>query len=262
MVLTQPQPRVAGLAINLAAAGHEATTLGFQRIVERVGEPKTLWQLRTLNEADWIIPVSPNAVDALASFLNADASVLTSQVALIGPGSLERWQQAIPANRWISASTAPLLPRSNAFDGSSLMSEPEFNSSAGKRIVIIQAGERRPLWADELVKNGAHVEVVAAYRVESMLPTSDEALQLVSWLSEKRQSNNPIILASSVVIAAACTTWIRRSLPVDWQIVLEDCLWLANHSKVEQSLLRAGWRRVRTITPGERGLLDALESLA
>ena len=262
VVLTQPQPRVAGLAINLSAARHEVATLSFQRIVERTGEPQVARQLRALEHADWIIPVSPNAVEVLAGHLSSRTTTLTAQVALIGPGSLERWQHSIATGLWLGQAPQPLLPRSGTYDAAALIAEPQLQSVSGKRIAIIQAAERRASWADELLKRGAKVTVIAAYSVESIVPTSDEALQLIAWLGDSRKADSPIMLASSVAIADVCSSWLRHSLPMNWQHAMEQCLWLVNHPKIEEFLKRAAWARVKTIMPGERGLLEALESLA
>lgn len=262
VVLTQPQPRVTGLAANLGAAGHEVATLSFQRVVERTGEPRVARQLLELDSADWIIPVSPNAVEVLAAFLSTQAATLTAQIALIGPGSLERWQQSVASAARLDEMPQPLLPRSGTYDAAALISEPPLQAVSGKRVVIIQAGERRASWADELLKRGAKVTVIAAYSVEAIAPTSDEALHLISWLNDTGKADFPIMLASSVAIADVCSSWLRHSLPVDWQHAIGQCLWLVNHPRIEKFLRREGWEQVKTIVPGERGLLEALESLS
>ncbi len=282
MVLTQPWPRVAGLAATLNAAGHEVATLGFQKIINRVGEAQIRRQLCRLVNADWIIPVSPSAVDALAAYFEIEPCLVTARVALIGPGSLERWREVIEPTQFVSKVFDPLIPRSMRYDALSLMCEPEFAAIAGQRVIILAGSQRRAPWADQLLARGARTEVIAAYQVESITPSSDEALQLIAWLGDHRDrtaneirsgassatplprtgaSGAPVMLASSVAIAQACDTWIRQSLPPEWQVALEQCCWLANHQNVALALQAAGWRRVLTILPGERGLLDALESL-
>ncbi len=241
--------------------------LGFQRTIERTGEPRVRRQLRELSQlsaGDWIIPVSPSAIDSLAAFMQREPGFLHARVALIGPGSLERWQQAIPTEQLNAEAARPLLPRSTQYDALSLVSEPEFATLNGRRIVIIAGTERRAAWADQLLARGARVDVIAAYQVESVVPSSQETLQLIAWLGDWQPAEPrtaPVMLASSVAIARLCQVWIRQSLPIEWQVRLKHCWWLANHAKVANSLTEAGWTQVRTIEPGEHGLLEALESL-
>lgn len=271
VVLTQPQPRVAGLALALAGAGHQVICLGFQRIDERIGEAGIAAKLAALGQYDWIIPVSPSAIDVLATFLSERLVALTARLALIGPGSLERWQQSFDA---LSATPlthgglrqTPLLPRGGRYDALALLEEPELADLSGRRVAVIQGSERAPAWVDKLLARGARVDLIAAYRVTPITPSSDEALQLSDWLSESLRAQGsgalaPIaIVVSSVAIAHACSAWCKHDLPAEWRSALDRCQWLSIHENVAQALSQAGWRRIRTIRPGEAGLIEALES--
>lgn len=263
VILTQPQPRAAGLAQVLAASGHDVSTLGFARVELQLSDPKVRRHLEKLDESDWILPVSPSAIDALAAWLLIHPMTLGARVALIGPGSLEHWQQAFELPHFDPGSGPPLLPRHGEFDAAALIAEPELQEIAGQRLTIIQSASRPPPWAGQLQQRGARVDCVAAYRVLDVTPSAEESLQFLEVLANVRDGRGGLAISvTSVTLAQALTVWLERAVPAEWQPVLAHCHWLANHPRVADSLNRAGYTKVLTVRPGESGLLQALESLS
>lgn len=259
VVLTQTQPRVAALATRISLAGHEPALLSFANIRMRLDEPAVARALAGLDAVDWVIPVSPSAVDALVQARSSCAGALRARVGLIGPGSLEHWPAGLAADE-------PLLPGGNRFDGealvASLLKAPRGERLAGQRIVLLQSAARRPAWSDALVARGATVEVIACYAVDPLTPANDEVVTVLSWLGELRSSAAaaPLFVASSAAIAADCLHWLHRSWPDEHPLVLNHCPWLVQHARIAASLRAAGVAHVRLIAPGEMALVEALES--
>lgn len=254
VVLTQPQPRVAVLAATLGLAGHEVVSLCFSSIHMRLDDPAVRRALARLDTADWVIPVSPSAVDVLVESGIDRATPLNASVGLIGPGSLEHWPAGLSIRR-------PVLPRTGRYDGTALVAEPEFAQISGCRVVLLQSSIRRPAWTDLLVQRGAEVEVICCYEVRRQTPSDDDVVELLGWLTESGsdKSERPVIVASSVALARECVSWMRKAVPAEYWLALNACEWLVQHPRIAEALYGVGIHRVRMIRAGESGLLEALE---
>lgn len=119
--------------------------------------------LRNLNQYDWLILTSANAVRALAGravrlgiALDRAASL---KVAAVGPATAAEARKAQLA--------VTLVPDSYVAEG---LLASLGNQAAGKRVLLVRAGVARDVIPDALCAAGAHVDVVEAYRNE--LPAS------------------------------------------------------------------------------------------
>ena len=247
VVLTQPLPRIARLACRLRAAGHEVVELPGKRVValpEADG-----WGARRLDDADWVVFVSPGGIEVALGALDGRWPAEVG-IAVIGPGSLDELARWVPAD----AGARIVRPARAPYDAQSLMHEAPFSSPCGLRVLVVRGERGRTDWIDALRTRGATVEVATLYRSEPSLPSSTQIARLQEWVAEDRSamfvftSLDAVTTTESVLGAAGALGWARA------------CSAITQHSRIREALHRSGWRSVRLVEPGERGLLAGIES--
>ncbi|MEN9316222.1 MAG: hypothetical protein RIS35_2615 [Pseudomonadota bacterium] len=247
LVLTQPEPRVARIAARLRAAGHAVLECPVRRLV--AVEPSQAPDVEVLHRHDWVVFVSPGAVEFGLSGLTRTWPDGVG-IAVIGPGtaaSLARCPAIGPDARVIRPASAP-------YDAGALIALPEFRDPAGLRVLVLRGESGRDDWIDHLRALGADVEVRAVHRVES-LPVNAAALErLGAW----RVAGEPVVFVFTSVDAvtgldAALSTNGSRAWAHGQRA-------LAQHPRIVAALRTAGWRHAGLIEPGESGLLRAIES--
>lgn len=128
-----------------------------------------------LDQYDWAVFVSPNAVDnALAMILANRAWPVTVRAATVGHSS----EQAL-VKHGIGNVVAP----QERFDSEALLALPEFADVSGKRVVIFRGDGGRDLFGDTLKARGAWVDHVTCYRRGK--PDLDPAPLLKLWSDAK-----------------------------------------------------------------------------
>lgn len=106
------------------------------------------------DSADWVIFISPNAVEYGLSHVH-DLIDAGAQVAAVGPST---------ARALSNAGLAQPLRAREGFDSESMLALPVFRNCAGHRIVIVRGVGGRPLLIDTLRERGAKVTILEVYR--------------------------------------------------------------------------------------------------
>ena len=252
VLLTQPLPRVARLAGRLAALGHEVLQYPFRRLVGLAGESAVRAALGSLARRDWVIFVSPGAIEVCADLLPRPwpASV---GIAVIGPGSA----QALAEHAVVSADARVVQPAGPPFDAQSLLRTSPFDAPAGLAVLVLTGETGRTDWIDELARRGARIERVAIYRSEPVAAPGEAGAVLERWSREGGRAAFVFTTADAVVefdrkIGAAAgelARWARAQTA------------LAPHPRLVALLRECGWPSARLVEPGERALLSAIESV-
>lgn len=249
IVLTQPAPRVERLARRLRALGHEVACLPARRLVPLGDTPGTCTVPAALAGYDWVVFVSPGAIDVAVAALGADWPAGTG-VAVIGPGSAEALADA-------GVSPAPgrlVMPASPPYDADALLRTPPFDQPAGLRVLVLRGEQGRTDWIDVLRTRGAHVDAVSIYRSEAAEPAADEVARLREW---GRRGLEACWVFSTTDSVAACEALVRALGLQPWALRQRA---LCIHPRIGAAARAAGWSAVEPLAPGERALVAALES--
>lgn len=244
VVLTQPLPRVAALERALAQRGHEVTRLTFTRIEAR----PMVGLAAQVAEVDWVVAVSPAALEALSLSLNG-VWPPGPGLALVGPGSLlalERTGLQVPADRLTVPATAP-------FDAGAMLAAGPLATPDGYRVLVVRGDGGRDDWIDGLRARGAQVEVLSLYDRQPITPEPEARARLGQWLAESAPVYCVLTQSSAAVALAALPEAAPLREPTNPIVAL------AIHARIAEAARTAGFHRVQLIDPGENAIAAAIE---
>lgn len=244
VVLTQPLPRVEALERALARRGHDVTRLTFTRIKAR----PTAGLAAQVASVDWVVAVSPAAVEALASALNL-VWPPGPGLALVGPGSLLALEQIglrVPADRLTLPAAAP-------FDAAALLAAGPLAMPAGCSVLVVRGEGGRDDWIDVLRARGAHIEVLSLYDRQPVVPEPEARARLGQWLAESAPVYCVLTQSSAAMALAALPEAVRLREPASPLVAL------AIHARIAEAATTAGFHRVQLIDPGENAIAAAIE---
>ncbi|MBM3409875.1 MAG: hypothetical protein FJY25_21650 [Betaproteobacteria bacterium] len=245
VVLTQPLPRVEALAGTLSAHGHDVATLAFTRVRSLRVE---LLEARIV-AFDWVVAVSPAALDELAVALARRWPARGPGLALIGPGSvatLERLGWEVPPDR-------VLVPSGPPFDAAALLRTAPLSRPSSLRVLVVRGDTGREDWIEALRRDGALVDVMALYEREPVVPDSGALAQLGRW----RSSPMPVFCLFTQAGSAAALCALPEAAGLVG--VQGQGIALAIHGRIADAARAVGFHHVRLIEPGEEAILAALE---
>lgn len=248
VVLTQPAPRVEGIAERLRALGHRPLALPLSRIVERHDDAVRA-AMSDLSRYDWIVLVSPAAV-AAAAHLRGVHWPAAGGVAVIGPGSA----QAIVEHGLPADPARVLRPPGPRYDAEALLAMAPLRAPRGLSVLVLRGEGGSEDWIARLRAGGADVRTCELYRRQPVEPPA-EALEALAALL--RGTPAPVFVLTQVEAVGRLDALLaRRSLSA----AARRAPALAIHPRIEAALRQAGWADVRLIEPGETALAGALES--
>ncbi len=240
IVVTRPAGQAAHLAEALVALGAHPVLFPVLAI-EALADPTPILDAAIrLDQYDWAVFVSPNAVDqALATILAERRWPAGVRVATVGLSS----EQALERHG-IGDVVAPR----ERFDSEALLALPEFADVAGKRVVIFRGDGGRDLFGDTLKARGASVDYVACYR--RVRPTTDPAPLLGLWRAGRLDA---MTITSSeglrnlyAMIGKLGQGWLRRT-PT-----------FVPHARIAAQASALGLHNVVLTGPADAGLLAGL----
>ena len=175
IVVTRPAGQATHLAEQLYELGAHPVLFPVLAIADVAETTPILDAAIRLEQYDWAVFVSPNAVDkALAIVLAHRQWPASVRAATVGHSS----EQAL-AKYGVGNVVAP----QERFDSEALLALPEFVDVAGKRVVIFRGDGGRDLFGDTLKARGASVDYVTCYRRDK--PALDPAPLLKLWNDAK-----------------------------------------------------------------------------
>jgi len=240
IVVTRPAGQAAHLAEALAELGAHPVLFPVLAIEDLDDTTPLLDAAIRLDQYDWAMFVSPNAVDkALAVILARRQWPESVRVATVGKSS----EQAL-ARHGIRDVVAP----QQRFDSEALLALPEFADVAGRRVVIFRGDGGRDLFGDTLKARGAEVDYVTCYR--RGMPATDPAPLLKLW-SEGRL--DALTVTSSEGLRNLCD--MVGKLGQGW---LKRTPTFVPHARIAAQARALGLHEVIETGPADAGLLAGL----
>lgn len=249
IVLTHAHPRVERVARRLRERGHEVLACPVRTLASLAGKPRAAAALADAGERDWIVLVSPGAIDAALGELRAPLPESVG-VAVIGPGSA----QALAEHGIAPPRYRIVVPRAAPYDAQALMATPPFDAPQGLRVLVLNGTRGRRDWIDALAARGAQVERIAIYRSETTGVDPGALARLGEW---SREPDRALFVFTSTDAVREVDGALERVHIGDWARAQPA---VAPHARIVGALRERGWRAARQIEPGERALLGAIES--
>ncbi|MEW6512924.1 MAG: uroporphyrinogen-III synthase [Pseudomonadota bacterium] len=240
IVVTRP----AGQAIHLAEA---LVDLGAQPVlfpVLAIGDVADVTPILDaairLDQYDWAMFVSPNAVDkALAIILAQRQWPASVRAATVGHSS-----EAALMQHGIVDVVAP----QERFDSEALLALPEFADVKGQRVIIFRGDAGRDLFGDTLKERGATVDYVTCYR--RTRPAIDPAPLLKLWseghLDAMTVTSSEGLRNLYAMVGKLGQGWLKRT-PT-----------FVPHARIAEQAQALGLHNVVQTGPADAGLLAGL----
>jgi uroporphyrinogen-III synthase len=243
IVVTRPREQAAGLARRIEEAG--GVPLVFPAIeirnVQDLGAVLAI--IDRLDEFDFAIFISPNAVHKAMNLVAARRGGWPDRLraAAVGKGS----RQAL-----VGHGIAQVLAPAGAADSEALLALPELQEVAGRRIVIFRGEGGRELLASILAERGAKVEYAECYR--RARPDADTGPLLAAWA---RGAVHAVTVSSGdglanlfEMLGKLGQQWLRAT-PV-----------FVPHARVAEVAARLGLRQALVAGPGDEEVMAGLVS--
>ena len=177
ILVTRPAHQAQFLIDRIRAMGGNPIPFPVLEITD-IDDPASLIDvIARLDEFDWAIFVSPNAVNKAMKLITKHHSIFPKQlkIAVVGKGSADALKRY--------GINEALVP-TDQFDSEALLELNELQNMKGKRVVIFRGNGGRQLLGDTLIQRGAIVEYATCYQRGK--PTADTTPLLTAW------SQNPI----------------------------------------------------------------------
>ncbi len=252
-------PRVERLVLGLGQAGLLAYSLPFQTIHTTVEQATSARQcLRTLVNFDCVVFTSPNAVEAVAPFVQ-ELPELIGQLSLptmyaVGAGTAAALAQHFP---YFVVKTPDDGADADAVEQAILRATtPDQRNHLKLAVVRGQVG--REDWLDRLGQHGVSVTIFAVYEATDGAPSSEALARFRTALEQLATYHQPMsVVMSSVHNVALFFAWAHESALAP--ALLHKVHWFAIHPKIKKELDQRGYSHTRLIAPGNQSLLDALK---
>lgn len=244
IVVTRPANQAAPLAEAIRAAGGHAILFPVFEILETADIQPLIDVIDRIESFSLAIFISPNAVvHAMNQIAARRAWPPGLRAVAIGKGGVKELKRF-----GINEVIAPTC----SFDSERLLDMPPLQSVAGQRVVIFRGDGGRELLGDTLTARGAQVEYVECYR--RARPRADAAPLLKAW---ERNEVHAVTVTSSEglrnlfeMVGKLGQSWLRRT-PV-----------FVPHPRIAAAARELGCGNVIESTPGDEGLIEALQQWA
>ena len=254
VVVTRPQPQADDWVVRLQALGQAAVALPLMRI-ERVaafdGAVARTWP--ALARHRLVMFVSPNAV--LAFFAARPAGLCWPDGTLAGatgPGTVA----ALRAQGVDPACTVSPPPEAARFDAEALWTHAlAWRDWAGQSVLVVRGEDGRDWLADTLVRAGATVRCLAAYRRAP--PVWPGALGAALAMVAARPAGHVWLFSSSQCIAHLLAT-DAPSAQAEVRAAVLAVPVLATHPRIAETARRSGFRQVVPVVPDPVAVSQAL----
>lgn len=163
VVVTRPRHQSTALVEALRRLGASVVEFPTIAIADPQDGGRALEEAaRRLDDYDWVVFTSENAVDRFVGVLNSPGDLARVRVAAIGAGTAEAL-----ANRGVEVALVP-----SRFIAEALV-EAFPSTSAGGRVLLPRAAVARDVVPEGLSKLGWHVDLVEAYRTIAVEPSNE-----------------------------------------------------------------------------------------
>lgn len=239
VLVTRPFGQATGLIEKLEAVGAEP--LPFSPILIEPSAEALAALPAQLAEADWVIPVSPSAIDLAAAALKA-ADLGRLRLACVGASS---------ARRLSGLTGLPVLhPEGELSDSSALLALPELAELAGQRVLIVRGENGRNELQDGLAERGATVALAELYQ------RRDANL---NWDNFDALAKGGKLAAALVTSGEIAERLFALAGPARAH-TLQSLLYGVPHPRVAERLRALGARRIVTTPADDDALVAGLQT--
>jgi uroporphyrinogen-III synthase len=156
VLVTRPSGQAGELRRLIEASGGEAVMAPLLEITPVAGDSPGACRLARLDNFDWLVFVSPNAVRCAFALRGTEWQAgAVVKIAAIGQATARALAETGVA--------VDLKPKQQS-NSEALLVEPEWFGVAGQRFLIVRGEGGREFLADSLRTRGAHVEYAEVYR--------------------------------------------------------------------------------------------------
>jgi uroporphyrinogen-III synthase len=237
---TRPQGQAAALGSAIRAKGGIPVFFPLLEIAP-IGDSNLLRRAaRRLGEYAIVVFISPNAVEyGLPALLENRAWPGGTRAAAIGPGT----EKALAR-----LGVGKVLVPSERFDSEALLELPDFRKEnvEDRKILIVRGDGGRELLADTLIKRGAAVECVSAYRRAA----PRDALRLKCLVNEGLDA---VTASSSEGLRA-----LPRLLDAKDLQKLSAAPLFVPHARIAKTACGLGFQKVSLTPPADAGIIEGL----
>lgn len=243
VLVTRPQHQAAHFCQLIKAAGGRAIRFPVIEIVDIEDRTKLQQQIDQLDNYDYAIFISPNAVDKAISTITKqrDFPQQLKRVAIGRKTAHQMQKHGYPAE---------IVP-DDGYDSEALLALPEMQVVTSKKIIIFRGGSGRELLGDTLRSRGADVEYADVYRrvkpvsaeqlgsllekVDVVAVTSNEGLQNLHAMADKvariQLRKKPLLVGSRRVVESASRLKFKAAIiqadnPSDSNMLNALCQWV------------------------------------
>jgi uroporphyrinogen-III synthase len=178
ILVTRPAHQSADLVRLIEQAGGTAIRFPAIEIVPPADPAPLLDLIKRLDDFDLAIFISRNAVEHTFGWLRAERRAWPAglRIACVGPAS---------AQALAGAGVREVVAPPSGFDSESLLTLPDMQDVAGKRVIIFRGDGGRELLATTLKQRGALVTYAECYR--RVRPVADVAPLVEAWRTGRIQ---------------------------------------------------------------------------
>lgn len=267
VVLTQPWPRVQGIAERLQRGGWNPIILASSALETEPYRDEVTAVRRALFAAslddpcwDLVVFVSPGAVSAFCAADDLAGWPAQIAVAAVGPGTAEAL-----AHAGLPAGVDCRLPTETAdgrFDAAALLATLSHAPIAAKRILVVAGAATRTDWVAEIgqrlgAKAAAQLRLLTAYRSSVRRPEAHAVAGLQSLCERRLPWAGVVTLAASAESLVA----LMANRPPQDQAWMRAQPILTIHPRLERALAELGFQSIQRIGPGAAALEAALSSV-
>jgi len=243
ILITRPLHQSAFLAEGIRALGGNPILFPVLEIADITDLNPLKNLINRLDEFDWAIFVSPNAVNkAMSVIIQQRTLPKRLKIAAVGKGS---------ANTLSNYGINEVLVPTEHSDSEALLRQEELQNMQGKRVVIFRGNDGRQLLGETLVRRGAVVEYAECYLRKK--PDIDASSLVTAW---SQGEIHAVIITSSeglhnlFDIIGTLGQQLLKLTPI-----------FTAHERIAQTAKNLGLERiVKTTAGGDKGLLEGLHS--
>ena len=234
ILVTRPAHQAGELAAKVRLAGGNPVLFPVLEIRDTNNPGPLLDVIARMDDFDFAIFISPNAVEKAMTRINA-IRTFPPRLRAVAVGRFGIDKVIVPSAR---------------FDSEALLELRELREVTGKRFIIFRGDSGRELLGETLLKRGATVTYVECYR--RVKPEADTAPLLRTAASGELDA---IIMTSSEGLRNLCEMVGAAGQPCLKRVSL-----FVSHERIAQTARTLGFTRVILTAPGDRGLLEGISN--
>jgi uroporphyrinogen-III synthase len=237
IAITRPVDQAKNLSQLIEAAGGHVIPFPLIEIVPLVDYTQFNQVISNIQQYDWAIFISSNAVENGIPKLIKQGIPKQLKFAAIGP---------VTAKSLTNYGIEETLIPNGRFDSESLLSMPEMHDMQGKKVLIVRGVGGRELLADTLKARGAQVIFAECYR--RINPQKDCRVLEQAWNENKLHA---IVVTSS----EAMRYLLEIAGDSNW---LKDVLICVNHTRISDLVSQQNLKSAVASAPGDEAMINLI----